>query len=818
MLDAAYQELRYASRTLTRSPGFALVVVLMLALGIGSITAIFSVVDAIILRGLPYREAEQLRTVYERSDDGSFRIPSYPTFLDWQGQMASTDAIASLAFVRGDGVTLPKGDDTERRIAAYVTPGFFQLMGTRPALGRTFAPDEEQLGAPHVAVISWELFQGRFGGDRSVIGKRLDVNRMPTTIIGVMPYAFAFPNFAGGGAWLTPALWQPIAVFQATHPQLMQRGLHVDSRTIVRLRPGADSTRAAVAMRTIQQRLAVEYPVEQARWTFVDLEPLDEQLYGNLPSALLIISAAIGLVLLLSCANVANLFLVRASVRTRELAVRSALGASRWRLARQFLAETLLLGLIGGALGVLLASALVAFVRRAAADRLPFADALEVDGRVALFAASVSLATAVLVGVAPALQASARDLMQRMRSGGAGAGTGSRERHVRHALVSVQFALALTLLIGAGLLLQSFRRLVSVPLGYDPNGVIAFAIQPPSPRYDQPAQAAALYKRIIDAIAAIPGITSAAAAGGALMPTPVRTDEASTEREPAQARYHPVSTEYLTTMRARLVAGRWFTDDDMRSPSGFVINERLARQLWPGASALGRRITVRRSSQARADFGQPITMPVIGVIADMRQAGPAADPDPEVMLPYTLEVWPWMNFVARAPNPARLALAVDRAVRAVEPSLTFFGRPAAMPSGAAAIEPQRRFLTLTLAGFAAGALLLAAVGLYGIIAYSVIQRTRELGVRMALGAPRRSILSLVLRDTATFVAGGAVVGIFGAFLSMRFIRDMLFDTAPTDVATFAIVPLVLAAVAIAASYVPARRATRVDPIAALRTE
>ncbi len=819
MLDAAYQELRYAWRTLTRSPGFALVVVVMLALGIGSITAIFSVVDAIVLRGLPYRDAHQLRSVYERSDDGSLRVPSYPTFTDWQQQTtSSTDAIDGMAFVRGDGVMIPGNDGPQRRIAAYVTPGFFQLMGTRPALGRTFAPDEEQPGAPHVGVISWEFFQKHFGGDPGVIGKTLDVDSARTTIIGVMPHAFAFPNFAGAGGWMAPALWQPIAVFQATHPQLTQRGLHVDSRTVLRLRPGIDSVRAAVVMRTIQQRLAVQYPVEQGRWTFVELEPLGQQLYGNLPSALLLISAAIGLVLVLSCANVANLFLVRASVRKRELAVRSALGASRWRLARQFLAETLVLGLIGGAMGLLLASALVAFVRRAAGARLPFSDALHVDGRVALFAAGVSLATAVLVGVAPALQASAHDLMQRMRSGGAGAGTGSRERYLRHALVSTQFALALTLLIGAGLLLQSFRRLASVPLGYDPSGVIAFTISPPSPRYDEPAQAAALYKRILDALHATPGITIAAAAGGALMPTPVRTDESSTDREPAQARYHPVSAEYMKTMRVALLSGRWFTDADMRSPSGFVINETLARQLWPGASPLGKRITVRRSSQVRADFGQPITLPVIGVVADMRQDGPANDPDPEVMLPYTLEVWPWMNFVARAQNPERMLATVERAVRSVEPSLTFFGQPSAMRSGAAAIEPQQRFLTFTLAGFAAGALLLAAVGLYSIVAYSVIQRTRELGVRMALGAPRSSILSLVLRDTGTFVIGGAVVGLVAAFLSTRLIRGMLFDTPPTDLATFVIVPLVLGVVAVVASYAPARRATRVDPIAALRAE
>ncbi|MFN2567410.1 MAG: ABC transporter permease, partial [Gemmatimonadaceae bacterium] len=380
LVDALLQDLRYAWRTLQRSPGFAVVVLLTLALGIGSTTAIFSIVDAIVLRGLSYRDPSRLRVIYERSDDGNMRVPSYPTFRDWEAQTASlAGAINGFAFVRGDGVDLPGSDGPERRIAAYVTPGFFRLMGTRPAVGRTFAPDEERPGAARVAVISWELFLSRFGGDPSVLGKSLPVDSMPTTIIGVMPHGFAFPNFAGSGRWIAPALWQPIAVFQATHPQLALRGLHVDSRTVVRLRPGADSARVVAAMRTIQRRLAQEYPVEQGRWTSVALQPLGRALYGDLPSALLLISAAIGLVLLLACANVANLFLVRGSVRVRELAVRSALGAGRWRLARQFLAEALVLACLAGALGVLLAAALVSFVQRAAAERLPFVAELHVN-------------------------------------------------------------------------------------------------------------------------------------------------------------------------------------------------------------------------------------------------------------------------------------------------------------------------------------------------------------------------------------------------------------------------------------------------------
>jgi putative ABC transport system permease protein len=813
-----FPDLGHAWRVLRRSPGFATVVVLMLTFGIASTTAIFSLVDAIVLRGLPYRDAERLHAVYERSDDGKFRVPSFPTFSDWQTQVASfANAIEGLAFVRGDGVNLPSSDGPERQIAAYVTSGFFQLMGARPRIGRTFSPDEEAPGGARVAVISWELFVKRFGGDAATVGKTIDVDGTPTVIIGVMPHGFAFPNF-GSGNWLAPALWQPIAVFQASHPQLTLRGLHADSRTVVRLRAGVDSAHAAAAMATIQRRLAAEYPVEQGHWTSVAFQPIGEALYGNLRTAILLISGAIGLVLLLACANVANLFLVRSSVRTRELAVRVALGASRWRLARQLLAEASLLAGAAGVAGITLASAIVGFVRRAAGDRLPFAAELHVDTRTALFAAAISLATALLVGVAPALQASAGDLVQRMRSSSAASGSGRREQRLRKALVSVQVALALTLLIGAGLLLQSFRRLASVPLGYDASNVVTFAIKPPSPRYDDPAQAAALYARLLDALHAIPGMTTAAAAGGALMPVPIQTDDRSASSPPVYGRYHPVSTEYLKTMRIPLVGGRWFTDEDTRSPNGFVINEKAARQLWAGASPLGRRITVRRSSQARKDFGQPITLPVIGVVGDVRQFGPASEPEPEVMLPYTLEVWPWMTFVARSPNAEVTMRSVERAVRGVEPALTFLGKPSVLRSGAAALEPERRFLTLVLSAYAAGALFLAAVGLYSIVAYGVVQRTRELGLRIALGATRGRVLSLVLRETATFVAGGVALGLAGAFTSTRLVRAMLFHTSPTDLATFVGVPIVLAAVAIAASYAPARRATQVDPMIAIRTE
>ena len=818
-LESAVQDLRYALRTLARSPAFTLVATLTMALGIGSTTAAFSVVDAIVLRGLPYHAPERLLTAYERSEDGAFRVPSYPTFKDWQSQSAViASAIEGMAFVRGNGVTLPTPSGVEREVAAYVTPGFFQLMATRPFLGRTFLPDDERPGAPPVAVLSYDYFVRQFAGDPSTLGKVVAIDSVPTTIVGVMPHAFAYPNFGGPGSWLGPSVWQPIAIFEASHAALKLRGLHVDSRTVFRLRAGADSARAAAVMRTLELRLAAEYPIEQAHWTSVGLQPIAGELFGDLHEALLLISSAIGLVLLLACANVANLLLTRVSARQQEMAVRAALGAGRWRLARLQLTEGAVLATTAGAVGLALAATLVGYVRNAASSRLPFASELALDGRAALFTLGTAAMTALLIGLLPALQSSSAQVMQYVRTNAAAAIGGRRERWLRSVLVSVQFALALTLLVAAGLLIQSFRRMAAVPLGYDPTDTIEFAISPPQHRYEAPAEAAALYARILDAVRAVPGVTGVAAAGGALLPVKIETEASSAGRPLESALYHPVSTDYRSTLRIPLRAGRWFTEDDMRSPVGFVVSERLAKTLWPGQSALGKRVTVRRASQARADFGQPITLPVLGVLADIREYGPADDLHAEVYLPYTLEVWPWMRFIVRAPNAARALPAVDRAVRGVEPALIFLGKPSVTDTGADAIDSQRRFVTFVLTGFAACALLLATIGLYGMVAYSVVQRRRELGVRIALGASARSIITLVMRNAIAFVLAGAVVGVLGALAATRVIRTLLFQTTATDVTTFVAVPLVLAVAAISASYWSARHAAKTDPLIAIKGE
>lgn len=818
-LESVLLDMRYAVRTLIRTPGYSLVAILTLAIGLSSTTAMFSVVDTVVMRALPYEDPERLLTVYERSEDGALRVPSYPTFQDWQRQgVTIAAAIQGMAFIRGDAVLLPMPNGPERAIAAFVTPGFFGLLGTRPLLGRTFARDEEKPGAPRVGILSYDYFVKQFGADPGTIGRVVAIDSVSTTIIGVMPRAFAYPNFAGPGGFLPPSVWQPIWVFEASHAALRLRGLHVDSRAMLRVRSGVDSVRAAAVMKTIALRLAAEYPVEQAHWTSMALQPLSNELFGTLRQTIVLISSAIGLVLLLACANVANLSLVRASARARELAVRSALGGGRWRLARQLLTEALMLSLCAVGIGLLVGAALVGYVRASAGGQLPFSESLGIDARATLFALGAALATALLVGLLPAVQAGSARVMERLRSGMAAATDGTRERRVRNILVAFQFALALTLLVGAGLLIQSFRRMAEVPLGYDAHDTIEFAISPPRHRYEKPEEAAALYARLLAAVGAVPGVTGAAAKGGALLPVKVETDASAGGRAAESAVYHPVSADYRRTLRIPLVAGRWFNEDDMRSPNGFVVSEKLAKKLWPGASALGKRVTVRRASQARADFGQPITLPVVGVLADVREYGPEDELSAEIYLPYTLEVWPWMQFVVRADNPAHALPAIDRAIREVEPALNFLGKPSIAATGADAIDAQRRFVTFVLAGFAACALLLSMVGLYGTMSYSVVQRTRELGVRLALGASPRSIIVLVMRSGLAVALAGGIVGVAGAIAATRIIRSMLFQTTATDVTTLVFVPVLLIAAAALASYWSARRAAKTDPLVAIKGE
>ncbi len=820
-LDAARHDVAYALRTLRRAPAFTLIAVATLAVGIGATTAVFSIVNGVLLRPLPYRTPSHLAMALELNKDGRYRSPSYPTYRDWHAAAPSLrGAIEGIAWVKGNSGTIATAEGPERTVVAYVTPNFFSVMAVRPILGRTFTTDESRSAPTSGVVLSYDTWRERYGGDSAVIGRQMNLNGALATIIGVMP-PDAYPTFA--------QLWQPIGAIETSDSSLQRRGALADSRTVVRIADGADSLRAAAALNPIEQTLAAEYPAVSGGWTSAGLYPIRNEMLGDVGPTLYLLAGAVALVLLLACANVANLFAVRAAGRARELAVRSALGARRGRIARQLLTESLVLALLGGALGTGLAFSLVDAVRRAAAGQLPRPDQIVVSGAALAFALVVSILAALLVGIAPALGATRADLIQRLRGGASGAVGGGREARVRNGLAVSQLALALVLLVGAGLLAQSFRRAAQVPLGFDPAGLVTITVGVPGQTLDA-AQSAAMYDRLEAAVRGVPGVSDAALVNhvpltGAGVPTLAQLDNAGGgERSGVSAWYRTASANYLRTMRMHMVRGRWLNADDMHAgAANFVVNETMARRLWPGKDPVVQPLTLHRAAQGRPDYGQPIPGQVVGVVADVHQTAQDVPVEPEVYVPYTLEVWTGITVVARARDPARVIPALRTAVHEVEPSapLTSLGGPSAIRqmSGTLAESLARRRLAVSLVGaFSAAALLLAVLGLYGVVAYGVAQRTREMGVRVALGATRRQILGLVLGHSARLVLVGLLVGTACAAGLSRFIRAMLFQTPAGDPVAYASTAAVLAAAALAAAYIPARRAAGADPTIAMRAE
>ena len=818
-VDATRQDGVYALRTLRRGPLFTVVVVATLALGIGSTTAVFSIVNGVLLRNLPFRDADRLVRALEQSADGGQRPPSYPTFRDWERELASLrGTIDGMAFVRGDIAQLRGESGIEPIPVGYVTPNYFALLGARPLRGRLLSDEEARGASTPVALMSYTMWQRRFAADPAVIGRTLHLNGTATTIVGVMP-PDGYPEWA--------SLWQPISVIEPTDGSLRRRGARADTRTIIRIAATADSSRAATALATIERRLAAEHPDVSAGWTSVSLTSLRDEILGDVRPALIMLAGAVAVVLLLTCANVANLFAVRAAGRARELAVRSALGAGRRRVAGQLLTESLVLGLAGGALGTALAFGFVGLVRRVAVSRLPRIERIEVDGAALLVALVTSIVAALLVGVAPAVRAPRAKLTDRLRAGGRGIVGSAGEARLRTALAVAQLALALMLLVGAGLLLQSFRRVQEVPLGFDPENLVAVRIAAPPAARDDPAQAAAFYERLLQAVRVVPGVQSAALVnhvpiGGGYVPTPVEV-----EGVPAtagnDALYRTAGETYLRTMRMRIVRGRWLSDDDVRSRTPhFVVNETMAKRFWRSQDPVGRRVTLRRAAQGRPDFGQPLPGTVIGVVADVRQFGPEVDVDPEVYVPHTVEVWPSITVVARATNADRVIPAMRQAVLQVDPSIPLTAEGASSFRTATTMVStnlaRRRFTTSLVGTFSAVAFLLAVLGLYSVIAYGVAQRTREIGIRVAVGATSRDIIRLVVAEGAKVTVAGVVIGAASAAVATRFIQAMLFGTTARDPVAYLGVVTVLVSSALLATYLPARRAAQTDPMVAMRTD
>ena len=801
-MESLCQDLRYGLRGLAKNPGFTLVAVLTLALGIGANSAIFSVVNAVLLRPLPYREPERIVTALR---GGWFPIAP-ANFLDWRAQQSAFEQIGA---AQAWGPTLTGRERPEQVGALQVTSDLFSVLGVSPALGRTFLPGEDQPGAGKVVVLSHHLWQRRFGGDPALVGQTITLNGDGYTVVGVMPAGFQFAPF-----WVTNAeLFAPLNLGPRAGDRAGQ-----SLRVFARLKEGVTREQAQAEMNAISRRLEQQYP-ETNKNSDIRIDPLHEKVAGKVRPALLVLLGAVSFVLLIACANVANLLLARSAARRKEIAVRAALGAGRVRLIRQLLTESMLLGLAGGGLGLLLAGWGINLLVALSPANLPRVETISLDLRVAGFTLAVALATGLIFGLAPALQASKLDLNEALKEGGRGSTEGLRRNRVRGALVVAEVALALVLLIGAGLMIRSFRRLQAVDAGFDPRRVLTLTVQTSGPKYATGAQRAAFFDQLLPRLAALPGVASASAINHLPLAGDTWTLGFAVEGRPAPAPgerqgavYRIVRPGYFRTMGMTVLNGRDFTDQDRAGAPGVaMINETFARSVWPNEDPIGKRIRVN-------DDG-PNPREVIGVVKDAKQSEWTADARREVYLSHLQTPTPsYLTLVLRAAGePLGLAAAVQREVWSIDQDLPV-AKVASLEQVVADAVGQPRFNLLLLNLFAAVALALAAVGIYGVMAYSVAQRTHEIGIRLALGARAGDVLKLVVGQGLILTLIGLAIGLGAAFGLTRLMESLLYGVSATDPATFIAIPLLLAGVALFASYLPARRAMKVDPMTALRDQ
>ena len=805
--DALIQDVRFGLRTLRKSPGFTLIAVLTLALGVGATTAIFSVVYGIVFRPLPYGNPERLVAIGTQSSNepDNEEPSSLPDVKDWQAQNTVLEKIAAYGYNRYD-LSEEQGGESTR--AAMVTPEFFPMLGVQPLLGRELGPEDDR---SRVAVLSYRLWQQAFHGDRNAIGKNLRLQDRDFEVIGVMPASFRLP---------TPdvSLWLSFADIYATSGKpgvgdwltdRLMRGY----RVIGRLKDGVSVAQAQVQMNAIEARLAQTFPrADKGFW--VQLVPLRAQVVGQVQNALLLFLGAVGFVLLIACVNVGNLLLAKATSRQREMAVRQALGGSAGRLIRQVLTESALLGLLGAGLGALLAFWMVQAFLQLVPQTIPRLQDVRVDSTALVFALGVSLAASLLFGLAPALRVRRVELNDALREGGRGT-AGDARGGMRGLLVSGEIAAATILVVGAALMLQSFVRLSLLKPGFSPDHLLTADVGASLDRYTQPSQQAAFFNEVLEKIRALPGVRSAGACTS--MPPEIVQEAdpftiagltpADTDKSPV-AWYLPTTPGFLETLGLPLLAGREFSgSDDDKAPAVAIINEKVRKEYFERRDPLGQKITFRGAERT-----------IVGVVADTTYSGLGAPADFQIYVPYAQGTFPGLHLAIRTGGePLSLAQSVRAAVREVDPQARAT-RFSTVENLLAQSIVQPRFYAWLLGAFGFGALALSAIGIFGVMSYSVSQRTREIGMRMAVGAERSDVLRLVVGDGLKLTAGGVVIGIAGALALTRFLSSMLYGVRPSDAATFAAVSLLLTAVALAACYFPARRAMRVDPMVALRHE
>ena len=801
-MDTLLQDIRYGVRGFFKRPGFTVIALIALALGIGANTAIFSLVNAVVLRPLPFKDPDRLIWVYGNIRNGGNRASVAPLdFLDYREQNTTFEQFAA-SFTVPLPVNLTGSGEPERLSGAGVTGNYFQALGVAPALGRTFQLDNEKPGQNQVAILSHSLWQQRFGGDPNVIGKKLTLDTKVVEVIGVMPQGFNFPQLA--------ELWVPIN-FDAG-PDMKQRKAHF-MRPIGRLKPGVTMAQAQADTDAIARRLEEQYPDTNVGWN-LRLIPLQEQLIGNIRPTLFILFGAVGFVLLIACANVANLLLVRAAAREKEIALRTALGAGRLRIVRQMITESVMLALMGGALGALLAVWGVELLVKMSAGSIPSTAQVKIDLTVLAFTLLVSVVTGVLFGLAPALRTLKLNLGESLKEGGRSGSEGPRRNRTRAVLVVLESAIAVILLIGAGLLIKSFARLQNTNPGFDPHNVLTMRVDLPRQKYSK-EKTGPFFSELEDRVSGLPGVESV----GLITELPLTGQpndmpffvEGRPPASPDQALgadFRRVNQQYFQSLHIPLLRGRNFTQKEVRdAASVMVISSLLASQVFPNEDPLGKRLVMAFDNKA---------FEIIGVVGDIRHRALEIDPLPAMYLPTNRT--PWMNLVIRTQgDPANLSGAVRREVQGIDPD-----QPVAavrtMDDWVGRSMADSRYRTALLGLLALVALVLAATGIYGVMSYTVAQRTHEIGVRMALGARRFDVLKLVVRQGMSLVIAGVVLGLGGALALTRVMVSLLFGVTAKDPVTFVSVGLLLAVVAFVACYSPARRATKVDPLVALRYE
>jgi putative ABC transport system permease protein len=804
-METFIKDLKHALRRLLKRPGFSLIAVITLGLGIGANSAIFSIVNGILWRQLPYPNPKQLVMVWEnhQARGGPVREWLSPAdFNDWRDQ---NRAFSQMAALNDWGPTLTGSGEPEPLVGAAVSCDMFSLLGVAMSQGRSFLPEEDQPNAPNVVVLSHKLWQRRFNSDEHIVGKTISLNQESYTVIGVMPAQFEFPVIPNAELWRT---LRPVL-----NPSC-QRGCLV-LRSIARLKPDSTFELAQADISTLASRQAVQYPDSNAK-VGATLVPLHEQIVGNIKRPLLVLLGAVGFVLLIACANVANLTLARAATRGREFALRSALGASRGRVIRQLLTESVLLAAIGGVVGLALAFWLLRLLLAVSPPGTPGLEKVHIDLYVLGFTLLVTVLTGLVFGLAPALQLSKIDLNRSLKDTGKGVPGGVRGGRLRGALVIAEIALALILLIGSGLLIKSFVLLHRVDPGFNPDHLVTLRVILNRTPYPNMPQVLNFYSQLLDRVKALPGVRSAATIS--TLPLSANATDTSfliegrpqppPNQEPV-AWYNSVSPDYFRAMEMPIIHGRSFTQlDNEKSPLVVIISETMARRYWPNEDPLGQKI----------GRGPDRWREIVGIVKDVKHFGLDANTPPTMYFPMQQVPARAMNLVVRTSgDPLSLAPALRTQVWTGDRNLAIAGLGTMSDLVSSSIS-QQRFILLMLGCFAAVALILAAIGIYGVMSYAVSQRTHEIGIRMALGARMTDVLKLVFRNGIALTSIGVAIGITLAFALTRLMSSFLFGVTPTDAMTFAIVSAGLVVVALAACYIPARRATKVDPLVALRCE